>query len=198
MARLRGFVNGFFRRRVRFRDFLPRSVAGAPADPLLRGPCARRVVPFPTSVASPRRPRVRLSRTDLRIALRSFARHRTFSIVAVVSLGLAIALNTTMYSVLDAMIAPRVDVAHPDELASVYVFGDRFGRISLQQRAEILRSAPAVLVATATYQGNRDGAMLEHGTRLRRGSIANVSPNMPPIRVPVWERRCFLRHPGRR
>ena len=121
---------------------------------------------------------MRLSLNDLRIALRSFARHRTFSIVAVLSLGLAIALNTTMYSVLDAMIAPRVDVARPEELAWVSVWGDRFGRISLQQRAEILRSAPSVLVATATYQGARNAAMLEHGTRLRRGSVVTVSPNI--------------------
>jgi putative ABC transport system permease protein len=121
---------------------------------------------------------VRLSGSDLRIAVRSFARHRGFSIVAVVSLGLAIALNTTMYSVLDAMINPRVDVAHPEELYSLSVWGDRFGKITLQQRADILASASSILTAT-TFQGiSREPAMLEHGKRLRRGEVAQVSPNI--------------------
>ncbi len=121
---------------------------------------------------------MRLSGTDLRIAIRSFTRHRGFSIVAVVSLGLAIALNTTMYSVLDAMINPRVDVAHPEELFSLSVWGDRFGKITLQQRADILASASSTLTATATFGGLREPAMLEHGRRLRRGGVAQVSPNI--------------------
>jgi predicted permease len=121
---------------------------------------------------------VRLSGSDLRIAVRSFTRHRGFSIVAVVSLGLAIALNTTMYSVLDAMINPRVDVSHPEDLYSLSVWGDRRGKITLQQRADILRSASSILTETATYEGPRDGAMLEHGKRLRRGGVAQVSPNI--------------------
>ena len=47
---------------------------------------------------------MRLSRHDLRVAARSFVRHPGFTCVAVLSLALAIALNTTMYGVLDAMI----------------------------------------------------------------------------------------------
>ncbi len=121
---------------------------------------------------------MRLSGSDLRIAVRSFARHRGFSIVAVVSLGLAIALNTTMYSVLDAMINPRVDVASPGELYSLSVWGDRFSKITLQQRADILASASSILAATAFQGGSREPAMLEHGKRLRRGGIASVSPNI--------------------
>ena len=35
------------------------------------------------------------------------------STVVILSLALAIALNTTMYSVLDAMIHPRIDVRRP-------------------------------------------------------------------------------------
>jgi len=121
---------------------------------------------------------VRLSGSDLRIAVRSFARHRGFSIVAVVSLGLSIALNTTMYSVLDAMINPRVDVSHPEALYSLSVWGDHYGKITLQQRAAILASASNILTATATYSGPREPAMLEHGRRLRRGGVTQVSPNI--------------------
>ncbi len=121
---------------------------------------------------------MRLSTSDLRIALRSFARHRGFSIVAVLSLGLAIALNTTMYSVLDAMLDPRVDVSHPEELHSLSVWGDRFGRITPAQRADLLRSASSVIVATTAVNGRGDAVMLEHGQRLRRGTVAAVGPNI--------------------
>ncbi len=121
---------------------------------------------------------MRLSSSDLRIAVRSFARHRGFSLVAVLSLGLAIALNTTMYSVLDAMLDPRVDVSHPEDLYSLYAFGDRFGRISAKQRADLLRSASGVIVATTAVNTRFDGAMLEHGHRLRRGTVATVAPNI--------------------
>ena len=121
---------------------------------------------------------MRLTRSDLRIAVRSFARHRAFSIVAVLSLGLAIALNTTMYSVLDAMINPRVDVAHPEQLYALSVWGDRRGKITLQERADILRSASTILIETATFDGAREPAMLEHGRRLRRGGVVQVSPNI--------------------
>jgi predicted permease len=121
---------------------------------------------------------MRLSSSDLRIALRSFGRHRAFSAVAVLSLGLAIALNTTMYSVLDAMLYPRVDVSHPEQLYSLSVWGDRFGKITLQQRADILRSASSMLVATTSVEGLRAESMLEHGQRLRRGTVAAVAPNI--------------------
>jgi len=83
-----------------------------------------------------------------------------------------------MYSVLDAMINPRVDVAHPEELFWLSVWGDRFGKITLQQRADILASASSILTETATFAGLREPAMLEHGRRLRRGGVAHVSPNI--------------------
>lgn len=119
-----------------------------------------------------------LSRSDLRIAIRSFARHRAFSVVAVLSLGLAIALNTTMYSVLDAMIAPRVDVDHPEQLHAMSVWGDRFGRITLQQRADILASASGVFTTSMIESRGNDRALLEHGRRVRRGAVAEVAPNI--------------------
>ena len=42
---------------------------------------------------------MRVSRNDLRLAVRSFTRHRTFTAVAVLSLALAISLNTRMLRV---------------------------------------------------------------------------------------------------
>src|ERR1700759_649813 len=59
---------------------------------------------------------MRLSRQAIRLAARALVRQRGFSIVAILSLALAIALNTTMYSVLDAMINPRLDMREPHQL----------------------------------------------------------------------------------
>ena len=52
--------------------------------------------------------------------MRTLGRHRGFTIVAVASLAIAIALNTTMYSVLDAMLAPRVNAREPLRVYSVW------------------------------------------------------------------------------
>lgn len=57
-----------------------------------------------------------LDRSTLRIALRTLGRHRGFTIVAVLSIAIAIALNTTMYSTLDAMLDPRISARKPDHI----------------------------------------------------------------------------------
>ena len=44
-------------------------------------------------------------------------RHRGFTVVAILSLALAIGLNTTMYSVLDTLVNPHTDVPHPERLS---------------------------------------------------------------------------------
>src|SRR5687767_6080477 len=62
--------------------------------------------------------------SDLRLAARTLSRHRGFTIVAVSSLALAIALNTTMYSVLDAMIRPRISARSPEDLFFTRYYGD--------------------------------------------------------------------------
>jgi putative ABC transport system permease protein len=63
-----------------------------------------------------------IDRTSLRVALRTLGRHRGFTIVAVTSLAIAIALNTTMYSVLDAMLAPRINAHAPDRVFSFHLW----------------------------------------------------------------------------
>ena len=64
-----------------------------------------------------------IDRTSLRVALRTLGRHRGFTIVAVSSLAIAIALNTTMYSVLEAMLAPRINARSPDQLYQIQYYG---------------------------------------------------------------------------
>src|SRR5438552_3527192 len=69
-------------------------------------------------------PRMSLSGHSLRQSARTLAKHRGFTSIAILSLALAIALNTTMYSVLDAMINPRIDAREPERLFGVTYFGD--------------------------------------------------------------------------
>lgn len=65
-----------------------------------------------------------IDRSTLRIALRTLARHRGFTAVAIVSLAVAIALNTTMYSALDAMLDPRISARQPDRIFTLGYYGD--------------------------------------------------------------------------
>lgn len=43
---------------------------------------------------------------------------------AILSFALAIALNTTIYSLLEALIDPQIDVRKPEQLYSLRFFGD--------------------------------------------------------------------------
>ena len=70
-------------------------------------------------------------RTTLRVALRTLGRHRGFTTVAVLSLAIAIALNTTMYSVLEGMLDPRINVEAPDNLYGLQYFGDYNNKVGV-------------------------------------------------------------------
>jgi putative ABC transport system permease protein len=65
-----------------------------------------------------------MDRSTLRIALRTLSRHRGFTAVAVLSLAIAIALNTTMYSAMIALVDPPIPVREPDKIYTLRFFGD--------------------------------------------------------------------------
>lgn len=122
---------------------------------------------------------MRLSRQDARLALRSFARHPGFTITAIVSLALAIALNTTMYSVLDALVNPATDVRDPGRVYGVQFWGD-FKRhlVDDATRAAMLREASS-LFAASTYVRPRgfDAGGIEFGNRYAQVPTVTVAPN---------------------
>ncbi|MGH7679378.1 MAG: ABC transporter permease, partial [Gemmatimonadaceae bacterium] len=62
--------------------------------------------------------------STLRIAARTLGRHRGFTLVAILSLGVAIALNTTMYSVMDALLDPQIPAREPGKIYTLRYFGD--------------------------------------------------------------------------
>jgi len=65
-----------------------------------------------------------IDRSTVRIALRTLGRQRGFAAVAILSIALAIALNTTMYSVLDALLAPHIGARNPENLYFIQYSGD--------------------------------------------------------------------------
>src|SRR5947209_8536574 len=57
---------------------------------------------------------------DLRYGLRKLAQHRGFTLIAVLSLGLGIGANTTIFTLVNAIFLRPVPVADPDHLAAVF------------------------------------------------------------------------------
>jgi putative ABC transport system permease protein len=121
---------------------------------------------------------MRLSSQDVRLAARSFARQPGFAVVAVLSLALAIALNTTMYSVLDAMIRPKLDMREPGQLYVVQLYSDLrlSSRVDARTRADLLRAAP-VVEATTYQESGWEGTSAAYGDRYAEIHGASLVPN---------------------
>src|SRR5712691_5493233 len=112
----------------------------------------------------------------LRFSFRALVRHKRFSALAIVSLSLAIALNTTMYSVLDALINPKVAMRDPQRLYSLAYFGDYRGRLLDQDKLEAMRTLhfAQAMAGVGWYFGNN---VVERGTRVRDARVVNITPN---------------------
>ena len=117
-------------------------------------------------------------RRDVRIATRSLVRHPTFAITATLALALAIAVNTTMFSVLDAMINPRIGAGHPEELYSVRYFG-YFGRRLGPSAPDLALAAGGKTYSAYTSGGYYfgGGGIIERGDLVRHADISTVRPN---------------------
>lgn len=142
-----------------------------------------------------------MSRSTLRIALRTLGRHKGFTIVAVASIAIAIALNTVMYSMLDAMLAPQFNVRQPELVYGIRYHGDYQHRLGLD---DIERAVAARLEGFQSLTGNRfyiAGARrganrAENGNRFMRLGAADalvVRPNyFEFLGTPPVEGRTFL------
>ena len=109
-------------------------------------------------------------------SLRMLRRHKRFAILAIVSLGVAIALNTTMYSVLDAMIRPKLTIHEPDRLYGAPYFGDYRGRVGPRQRNHEIRTFLSFYSGAAGRRG-LGSLVLERGARLSEGRGLMITPN---------------------
>jgi putative ABC transport system permease protein len=117
-----------------------------------------------------------MSLDSIRMALRTLRKQPGFTTVVVLSLALAIALNTTMYGVLDALINPRVDIRRPEDVFSVRLYGDYRNRVSTAQRDSAVRAGLRNIEAVA-LEDNGFGARstLEAGNNFVEGGVSHVS-----------------------
>lgn len=67
---------------------------------------------------------------DLAYSFRILARHRRFSLVAVLTLGLAIGAATALFSVIDAALLHPLPYAHPEQLVGITVEEPSDGRVA--------------------------------------------------------------------
>jgi len=125
----------------------------------------------------------RPSLDSVRIAVRTLAKQPGFTTVVVLSLALAIAINTTMYSVLDALIKPRVDIRSPEDVFVIRMYGDYKHRVSREQRDALLRSGLKNVVAVAWVDaiGAYTRQTLEAGANYTEGRVKAVSPEYFPL-----------------
>ena len=119
---------------------------------------------------------MRLSRQDFTLAVRSFARYPGFTITAVLSLALAIALNTTMYSVLDALVNPEINARAPSRLYSIQIWGDYKHRVDDAARAAMLREMASVS-ESMTYTAGGMELGVEYANRYAQVQTQTVAPN---------------------
>jgi putative ABC transport system permease protein len=123
---------------------------------------------------------MRLTRQSLRVGIRTLAKHRGFSVVAITSLALAIALDTTMYSVMDALVNPQVAMTDPDRLYMVGFVGDYRRRLpagSVQAALQSDLHGYESITGFRALGGGQSGAMIEHGSRYHEGRVIAVRPN---------------------
>lgn len=117
-----------------------------------------------------------MSLDRVRQSLRTLRRQKRFVATAVVCLGVAIALNTTMYSVLDALLKPRTEVQDPEQIVAITYFGD------YKQIIPVADKHAAILAAgfhsgMAATRAIWDDQIAERGSRVRDVQTLAVTPN---------------------
>lgn len=114
--------------------------------------------------------------SDLRSALRSLRRSPLFVVVSVLSLGIALALNTTMFALVDAVMRPPMPYAHPERLFIVTLRGDDPHRVvPSDTKVAAIRERLTVVEATATVRWS--GMDVVAGSDGDDRGVAIVSPD---------------------
>ena len=116
-------------------------------------------------------------RRDVRIATRTLLRQPTFAITATLALALAIAVNTTMYSVLDAMINPTVGASKPEQLYAIRYFGHFGRRLGYYAPDRALGTSGKTYSGVTGSAGYANTGIVERGDESRRADILYVRAN---------------------
>src|SRR5690242_15105565 len=103
---------------------------------------------------------------DLGRAARALAKAPLFTSVAVVSLGLALALNTTMFALADAVVHPYVPYPEPDRVVQpMFRGGDPKRALTFDARYAAIRDGLTGYDRIAAFKVFR-AAMVQVGSKL--------------------------------
>jgi putative ABC transport system permease protein len=92
---------------------------------------------------------------DVRYGLRALRRSPVFTVVAVASLAMGIGFNTSIYSLIDAVVLRRLPVPHPEELVQVLGSDDDADGYFTNPLWEQLRDRQTGFVALAAWAETR-------------------------------------------
>src|SRR5205823_4749591 len=120
---------------------------------------------------------VRVPLDAVRLAARSLRKQPMFAATVIVSLALGIALNTTMYGMLDALIKPRIDVRDPAQLYWIRFYGDYKSYVDNRARDVSLASGMHGYESITRAELSFRGQSFEHGQNIAEGIIQGVAAN---------------------
>lgn len=133
-----------------------------------------------------------------RLAGRTLIRHRAFAIMTIVTLALTIAASTTAFSMLDAVLNPRLNARDPGRLYTVKVIPDprRIGRPFPSQIERSFAGGGATFESYAIsgpWRGFYGDAVAERGRKTRAATVRSVSVNyFPTVGVEPLEGQLTL------
>ena len=114
---------------------------------------------------------------ELRYAARSLRKAPTFTAVAIISLGLALALNTSVFALADAVLHPYVPYPDPERIAiPSFPGGDPKGQLGFDERFRIVRDRMRSYDAIASVTYLR--GMMRVGMIAEQHLAFAVSPNL--------------------
>jgi predicted permease len=110
-------------------------------------------------------------------AIRALRQHRAITAVAILSFSLAIALNATMYSMLDALINPRVEMRAPERLFWLDYRGDARHRVPDAMMDSLIAACTRACDGVAEYKQLYVTSLIAAGARSHTGDVVGVSVN---------------------
>jgi putative ABC transport system permease protein len=113
----------------------------------------------------------------LRLAARGLRRQPAFVAVVVLSLGIGIALNTTMYAMLDALIRPRIDIRDPASLYWIRFYGDYKQRVDNATRDATLATGMHTYESATRAEFAMFVQQVQRGAHITEGVVQAVASN---------------------
>jgi putative ABC transport system permease protein len=113
---------------------------------------------------------------NVRYAVRSLAKSPIFSIVAVLSLGLALAVNTTVFALVDSVVHPTVPYHDAGRVYAVSVAAEPRKSSTWEERYAAIRGGFRSADVITSYYWTP--ASIQSGNSIEDAFVANVSPEL--------------------